>query len=212
MDPIIVAGPPRSGTSLTTGLIALSGAWYGRCVPGTEYNPKGFYEHIVLREKICKPLLSRRGLSKLGQGDLRTDKLQPEPFLRENVFRIIRREGWIDQPWVYKNSKALLIWQVYQKAFPNAHWVFTDRPLEKVVDSLERAPFMKDPGPTGRWEDYAQFYIDKQEELAKVVDHTWVQPSKFVVGDFSDLFPVYEKYGLDFTREAMELPDPNIFH
>lgn len=43
-----ITGPSRSGTSMTAGLFASHGVFFGDCGPGDEHNPKGYYEHPLL--------------------------------------------------------------------------------------------------------------------------------------------------------------------
>ena len=66
--PILITGCPRSGTSLTAGIINKCEAWGGEMVGPTPHNPKGFFENIGLREKLTKPVLSAMGCDPLGQG------------------------------------------------------------------------------------------------------------------------------------------------
>lgn len=55
--PVLICGLPRSGTSLTAGILAICGLWLGRTVPGGgSENPKGFFENVFLRERINKQI------------------------------------------------------------------------------------------------------------------------------------------------------------
>lgn len=57
-SPLFVLGLPRSGTSMIAGAISICGAWTGSTVPGgSPENPKGFFEHTVIREHVTKKIL-----------------------------------------------------------------------------------------------------------------------------------------------------------
>lgn len=47
-----ITGPSRSGTSLTAGIFAAHGVFFGDTVPGDEHNPKGYFEHPALISRV----------------------------------------------------------------------------------------------------------------------------------------------------------------
>jgi hypothetical protein len=51
MRPLFITGASRSGTSMTAGLFAAHGLWFGPCMEGSRINPKGFYESLYLKQK-----------------------------------------------------------------------------------------------------------------------------------------------------------------
>jgi hypothetical protein len=52
MRPIFITGHSRSGTSLTAGLLASQGVWFGPCNEAASINPKGFFESKFVKESI----------------------------------------------------------------------------------------------------------------------------------------------------------------
>ena len=56
---IFITGAARSGTSLTAGVIKLSGAWMGSTSGPTIYNKKGMFENGDIRERCIKPLFNK---------------------------------------------------------------------------------------------------------------------------------------------------------
>ena len=65
-SPIFILGLPRSGTSMIAGAIRICGAWTGVTVPASQANPKGFFEHTVIREHVTKQVLTGLGCDPLG--------------------------------------------------------------------------------------------------------------------------------------------------
>ncbi|WP_414433520.1 hypothetical protein ACMG4L_07725 [Alcanivorax sp. IL1] len=47
--PLFITGASRSGTSMTAGLFAAHGLWFGPCVEASTINPKGFFESSFLK-------------------------------------------------------------------------------------------------------------------------------------------------------------------
>ena len=163
-DPIIVTGPPRSGTSLTSGILHECGAWVGDCFPGTSSNPKGFFENKVIREQIIKPMLSQRGIDPLGQFPL-DGEYKPAPELRRRVFSAIDAQGYIGGPWLMKGIKVALMWREWAEAFPDARWIIVRRDIESAAESCRRAPFMTHYSGLDEWSRYILAYICKAGEI-----------------------------------------------
>ena len=59
MSPVFICGPSRSGTSLTAGLLAAHGIWFGPCVQPRAINQKGFFESVFLKEQIRNRQLAK---------------------------------------------------------------------------------------------------------------------------------------------------------
>ena len=91
--PILITGLPRSGTSLTAGLLDICGAWSGTTVPGSKDNVKGFFEHAMLRETVNKTLLSRIDCDPLGVKKLPPHELPPINNFKETITDIIVSDG-----------------------------------------------------------------------------------------------------------------------
>ena len=64
--PVFVTGLPRSGTSMVAGLLGLSGLWLGHTVPGGQENIRGFFENVILRERVQKEILRQGRFDPLG--------------------------------------------------------------------------------------------------------------------------------------------------
>jgi len=52
VPPVFVTGHSRSGTSLTAGLLASQGVWFGPCHGPAEINKKGFFESNFVKDCI----------------------------------------------------------------------------------------------------------------------------------------------------------------
>ena len=60
---------------MTAGIFAALGVWTGTTFPGTKDNPKGYFEHVILREQVTKGILAAHGYDPLGVHNLATQRL-----------------------------------------------------------------------------------------------------------------------------------------
>ncbi len=206
--PILVTGLPRSGTSLIAGLLAESGAWVGKTVPGGPPNPRGFFEHIALREGVVKSILRVLECDPLGVRRLpELDTLPPVDNLRETVHQLLRREGYDGRrPWLFKDAKLTLLWPQWAAAFPQARWVIVRRDIEAVIDSCLRTHFMAWHGlDRHRWRQWAEAYLERLRRLkASVPWAREIHPHTLVAGDWSPFLGLAETLGLE--------PEPQRLH
>ena len=141
--PILITGPPRSGTSRAAMAVARLGVWTGDCVGPDRWNPWGYWENRRLREGVLKPLLLRCGLAPNGDRPPLgpSPPIPPPSFtgLRVAVLDAIAADGYAAGPWLYKDAKLLLCWEWWVAAFPDATWVVTRRPLDDIAASCERS-------------------------------------------------------------------------
>jgi len=217
-SPIFVLGLPRSGTSMIAGALGLCGAWTGSTVPGgVPANPKGFFEHIVIREQITKKILTHLGCDPLGVRKLPPVDLQLEvPKLADAIREVIEADGYKhDMPWLYKDAKLTLLWPLYQKAFPTANWVIVKRDEEGFIDSCLRTPFMKQHSQDrGYWEKFAEKYLARLEALKKSGASVLEIASQDVIdGKYERFEALVEQLGLTYRyKELTAFVSPAYWH
>src|SRR5262245_12708768 len=96
--PVLIAGLPRSGTSLVAGSLMHCGLWLGRTVGGNAHNPKGYFENAAIREGVVKPILERLGADPLGVRSLpRSGVGFDVPQLRAYLAQVLQRQGYDGQ-------------------------------------------------------------------------------------------------------------------
>ncbi len=131
-SPIVVLGYPRSGTSLTAGLIHLHGAWAGICRAADGRNPKGFYEN----KEINRILTSNKNVDVIK--------------LKKKIEKIIISQGYTGGSWVMKH--AVPKW-VSWLGYPNVKFVCCFRDLDEIYESHLRVWKYNEEeiGRKGRW-------------------------------------------------------------
>jgi len=206
--PIFVTGLPRSGTSLVAGLLHACGAWVGNTVLGDAANPRGYFEHVIVRERIVKQLLSRVHCDPMGVNPLSPLDLSLRVSNLEKVLgAVLAREDYnANMPWLYKDAKLTLVWPAFAHAFPDATWVIVKRDPQQVIDSCLRTPFMAQHGADREfWEVFVAQYETRLASLAQTVErHVMVEPQKLVGGDYSDLKKVLSLCDLQFRKAAVD--------
>jgi len=217
-SPIFVLGLPRSGTSMIAGALGICGAWTGSTVPGgTAANPKGFFEHIVLREHFTKRILTLMGCDPLGVTKLPPVELHGEiEGLDELVRAAIEKDGYAyDRRWLYKDAKLSLIWPFFNKAFPDATWLIVRRDEEGFINSCLNTYFMKQHSQDREfWKQFAQEYRIRLEALKRSgVEFLEISTPEIINGNFAELETLISRLGLTYReKELREFICPAYWH
>jgi len=138
-DPILIAAPPRSGTTMLAGLLYHHGIWVGQArttmYPGTNSN---FGSENADIKRIMKHQVTKAGYKNWKPPF-------PDPMIK-NLKEVKRQIGSFvpkDVNWLVKTSWCLLYWKFWREAYPGARWVFPIRDPLKIIDSMNRHPGMK---------------------------------------------------------------------
>ncbi|MBT8138174.1 MAG: sulfotransferase [Gammaproteobacteria bacterium] len=198
--PLFILGLPRSGTSLVAGLCKKSGFWVGTTVVADRNNPKGYFEHVEIREALIKQLLIELGCDPLGVRKLpEPDALQVSFNVKRKLAQVLKRDGYrADRPWLYKDAKMCLLWPLFHQAFPNANWLIVSRDTESFVDSCLRTNFMRQHSDSREfWYSLAEQYLQRLASLREVSSRVFeLHSPDLFAGDYSKLERVLQAYGL----------------
>ena len=205
--PVFVTGIPRSGTSMTAGLLAEAGLWLGQTVAASPANPRGFFENRRLHETIVKPLLR----DFLGADPLGVRKL-PDPArlpvfaqLPRAIARALTDDGYDgQQPWGFKDAKLTLLWPVFAEAFAQAHWVIVRRQRAGLIASLQRTSFMAQHGQDPAvWHRFCDGYETRLAALGQSCAGrvTEVHYEDLRAGRLGALQGLADRLGLDWSAD-----------
>lgn len=137
--PILIAGPPRSGTTMIAGLLHYHGVWVGNTrvtrYPGT--NPPDFGSENIDIKQLMKQEASNQNYSNWNcpfpvrpDCDFTELKTKIQKYVPENV------------KWMVKTSWLLIYYEFWKWAYPKALWIFTKRNTLAIFDSMNRHPGM----------------------------------------------------------------------
>lgn len=206
-DPILIASAPRSGSSMTAGILDTAGVFTGITKRGDEYNRKGYYENLIIDEVLGEYLKS---CDKDNQGK----KFQPldidEKFhdFRDLILDLIESEGPTSEDWLVKSTKTAICRHIWRANFPSAKWVICRRERQLVVESMMRTPFMNAYDDEDNWNqmlnryeyyfrdlidrcDAHEFNVDaavngSTEEIGRLLDYCEIDYSPVAAQSFID--------------------------
>ena len=215
--PVLVTGIPRSGTSLVAGCLHACGAWTGQTQLGNKSNPDGFFENVVIREQILKPLLLQSGADPLGVRKLPSlSELPNQPLLGGQVLQLLFMQGYDGGArWLCKEPKLTLLWPVWRLAFPWARWVIVRRRSDDIVESCLRTDFMRQHSQDPEfWEDWVRAY-EQRLDILKVSGVQWreVEAAQLVSEGAASLRSLVDDLGLEWNgAKVSELIKPRHWH
>ena len=181
---VVVMGTGRSGTSLVAGLLAAHGVFFGRCKPGDQHNPRGYWEHVSIASPGIIP------------GDW------PERWPG-----ILRSDGWDGvSPWGVKHMAGR--WRYFRRLAP-AVILLTARPVADVVASIRRTGWDMDPAHVVRLYRRRLRRIRREARCPIIT----VSTPALVAGRSQEFAAVLSLLGLAYRPElAREWIDPRVWH
>ena len=197
---------------MTAGIFASLGVWAGTASPGDKNNPRGYFEHITLRDHITKGILAAHGYDPLGVQTFPPRSFNPSIkfnhalTLRQTVDAIIRDDGYVPgYRWLYKDPKMSLVWRMYDDAFPNAIWIVVSRDRDDFVRSCLKTNFMvRHSTDPSFWDRVAQQYEQRLADIVEGVATCYeVRTDDVVQGDFSDIERICRAHGLDYNSDSI---------
>lgn len=190
IDPILITGVPRSGTSMTAGIIYFCGA-FGGAINGPGKRGGGMFGNATIQSKAVFP---------------------PAGDLRSCVENLIVQQGYANGQWFYKDTKLCLAWLEWYKAFPGARWVIVRREEEEIISSCIKTKFMKGFDTREGWKSWVGEYLKRFEEMKRAgLDMVEVWPTKFVGGDFTKIKKGIGELGLRWNEErVLNFVDPEL--
>jgi hypothetical protein len=205
--PVLVTGLPRSGTSMITGLLGLCGLWLGHTVPGGEENIRGFFENVVLRERVQKEILRQGRFDPLGVARLPPPAWHPDiKNLRAVVAAALGAQRYDGREiWGFKDAKLTLTWRPWHEHFPHARWVIVRRSTDEIVFSCLRTSFMKQhSSDPAFWRRFVADYLERLELLQRAVGWSRsLEAADVAAGRFDALERLVGELGLTWRPDAI---------
>ena len=204
---ILVTGPPRSGTSMVAGILAICGAFPGFTIGPVPHNAKGTFQNQVIMELIINMLIAFRLYNEWGMHVI------PErsPFiadLRERVDQTLLAQGANGLQMMVKAPQISLMWETWHQAYPEAKWIWCDRDKEAVARSCIRAAKYESltdpPYNFQEWKAWVEAHDTKLFEIAEEIeDFTIIDSRKVADGDYDHLKSFVDYAGLVWKEEEI---------
>jgi len=209
--PIFVTGIPRSGTTMIAKVINHCNVFAGEGAT----TKKCMFENININRKLVRPYMERMGTDPRGQYPLpKTEDLSIPMDWRKRVENLIIADGYIEGPWMYKDTKMGLIWPVWNRSFPNAKWIIVRRRTGDVIQSCLKTAYMNAYEDEKGWLEWVHEYEKKFVEMieagvnCKVLWPERMFPDYKGYTDLSQLYEVINWLGLQVNEEALKFIDP----
>lgn len=215
----LIAGCPRSGTSLVAGLLAKHGVWIGDCIPSDQHNQMGYYENRKIVELTKKFLKTNRIRARSDSKPVSQSELSFKPNLRRQINKALENEsGWKDcSAWLYKDSKMLLTPTYWMDQFPDATWILPLRDKEQIKRSLMNHEVwigrVQRSGLGHQHFDKMISNLRKSQEVLRANKQTILVKSDLLITDKGEAKKFIEKCGLTWDEKAYdEFVRPDLWH
>ena len=189
---LIIASPPRSGSSLTTCILQEMGVFLGVTKIGDRWNRCGYFENVKV-SALLTAYLRRNDIQNLGK------KFQPvnldaiDVSMHREINNIFLQQGYSTGPRAIKDPKVCLCWKVLHTNFPNAIWLMLNRDKANVLRSYKHTPFMDSCDTLQEWEEYLDKFETNMNAARKEVTYYDVCTDGILKGDLSQLHEVIKR-------------------
>lgn len=152
-SPVIITGMPRAGIWLIAGAFDTAGAFGGDIDRKASSRNGETFENIDIRDRVERPLLEGLKCEARGLGQLpNVDRLKSlarslnggwaglidDIFTRQGRAASHRAEGarFVASP------VACLLWPLWHSAYPDATWIFVQRPIKDIFESCRASGYL----------------------------------------------------------------------
>jgi hypothetical protein len=227
-SPILITGAARSGSSMVAGIMRICGAFGGKCSGATEN--RGVNENDFIHDKMIIPFLRNMKADSSGQYPLPNvvEMSIPADWQRRIIGTLTNQNYRKGQgPWFYKGSKSILIWPVWNYAFPNAKWIIVRRRTGDIIRScletwhmkaFEDQRNQKAVGARNQREGWLWWIRQHEKRINEMIQSGLnckvVWPERMVNGDYEQIYEAIEWCGLDWknnTQRILQYIDPKLW-
>ncbi|NOX90061.1 MAG: glycosyltransferase [Calditrichaeota bacterium] len=201
--PICIGGMHRSGTSLITKLLHLSGMYLGpedRLMPPAEDNPEGFWENLDF-VRLNDRILAYLG----GAWDYAPDF--PQNWFRHEMFADLKEkashlaEDFQDHSfWGWKDPRNTLTFEFWESLVPNLKFILALRDPLEVAVSLHKRNGLSLINGLRLWFRYNELRKDRLNDPNVLVVHydaLLFQPEK-------ELRRILERFGIEVSEDTIQ--------
>lgn len=195
--PVLITGCPRSGTSMTAGILRCCGAYAGKVNEA--------FENEEINQTVFDPYLRFIGCDPKMLWPLPVyQNMKPLAGLIRRIETNIKFQGYRHGAWLLKSSRIAVLWPLWMQNFPNAKWVIVRRKDDHIINSCMKTGYMREHKTAAGWQMWVDAYKKRFDDihLARAyVREVW--PSRFINGDLSEVQDVVRWLGLKWNGEAV---------
>ena len=212
LQPLVVIGMHRSGTSLAASLLENAGLDIGdRLMEGNWSNPRGHFEDMDFIE-FQREALVRLGLHQ--DGWLVSELPELPQDLVDRARALVDRKQATGRPWGWKDPRTVLFLPLWSSLVPDATFAIVYRAPWEVVESLYRrgdAAFADDPELAVKvWFHYNRSLLTFA--LAAPERCVLTNVKTIVVDPAAWVAAVVRRTGLPLSAPTTAIYDPSLLH
>lgn len=165
-----------------------------------------------VRDELWKPILRDGGFDELAQTSLPPVGWFPDSIsvadFRDRVLELVGLDDY-DCVWGFKGIKGLLFWRLLDAAFPQARWVYVNRPRTEHINSLMRTPFMTAHNTPEGWGHYLdEIDLHRRDLVTSGRNVMTFSPSTIRHGDEWHTGYLCNHCGVKYSGAALDEFDP----
>lgn len=204
-DPIIITGIPRSGKTMIAGILNICGVFAG--------DVDKRYENHGFQEQLLAPYLTINGIDPEGQSKfIDTKKTTMYQGWKDDVEKLITKQGYKDGKWLLKSSQISLMWPLWEYAFPKSKYVIVRRRTGDIVQSCMKTSYMTGHKNEEGWIQMCREYDARFVEMINAgLDCKVIWPHRMAYGDYEQIYELLDWLGLEWKSEILSWVDPK-FH
>ena len=191
LEPIIIVGMARSGTSMVAGVFKAHGLWGGTSLraPTTKY-PKGFNEHQKIKGLLLK---------NFGRADIHNKPFDFRPDWAKQVYSVLRGERYDEERWFVKHSALYArAWEEFRPL-----WILVRRSEKGILASLERRGQMIERSKDW-WKEHIRQHVDEMDRLELEAGGVSIFADELIKGIFWSAERALLHCGLDYDRDKVK--------
>ena len=200
-NPILIAGSPRSGTTMLAGLIHFHDVWTGRT--RTSRYPKTNPGRLGTENQDIKALIKQ--FAWLGRYRNWNVPLPEQPKNFDGFFKA-KVELFVPENtrWLVKTSWVLIYYVLWMQSYPEARWVLPYRDIDSIIDSMNRHPAMR-KHPHEEKVNYVTALQERQNEIRPMLkyQHT-VDAKKISQKDEDEIAKLFRFLEIPMQQEIID--------
>ncbi len=215
--PIMIVGSACSGLDNIASVFHHGGLWHGADQERRRSQYHSAFINPQILHYVSHSLLEGRHGDIFGQAYLPTkgnregmDNKEGANWLRKKLVSIILKQDYETGQWFVMCAKACLVWTVWNRAFPDAHWILVRRKKEDVIAECLRRPYMRAYRTEAGWGEWYDIHVECFNEMILELGKRIhiVQLESVLAGDYIELRAALSRCGIEMSvpriTEALE--------
>lgn len=212
--PVFITGIERSGASIITRILAMSGAEIGRV--NNMYENGDLSKLFLNVRNSCKDLEKDADSCFYGNvcnshfnGCICHDRLD----IRGKVDEIRKSQNMGFKTWYFKHSCLSEVWKVVHANYPNAKWIIVRRRPFEIINSCLKTGHMKmfrdRDNEQECWLKRIHKYEDNWKDMIKSdIQYMEIWPDRLVHEDYSQVIKMLNWVGLQWNPAIIKIINP----